>query len=112
VTRSRREAEDEIVTMDDGRTVNQKTGLTTDANDGATDRSQESPNAQAVREGQMSAAQMGDGNIAGTDVQWPPGRIETAGTNVYDVAEVPVPAHLIPDTGSPDTIPETAPDQE
>lgn len=29
---------------------------------------------------QGSAARLGSGNIAGTDVQWPPGRVESAGS--------------------------------
>ncbi len=65
-------------------------GLTPDANDGDTSRDVAfPPNAEAVRRGELSASQMGDGNIEGTDVQWPPGRIEQAGKNVYTTDDVP-----------------------
>ena len=67
-----------------------ETGLTPDANDGDTSRDVAfPPNAEAVRRGELSASQMGDGNIEGTDVQWPPGRVEQAGRNVYAPDDIP-----------------------
>jgi hypothetical protein len=64
-------------------------GITTDANDGDTSRDVEIANAADVRNGLLSASQMSDGNIEGTDVQWPPGRVEQAGRSV-NIADVPV----------------------
>lgn len=71
-------------------TIEKTTGLTTGADDATGFRvDADVPNADKVRTGKMSAAQMGDGNIAGTDVQWPPGRIENAPTARF--GDVPIP---------------------
>lgn len=56
--------------------VEPETGIVTDANDAVDVRGVESENAAAVREGKLSAAQSGEGNVPGSDVQWPPGRVE------------------------------------
>jgi len=61
------------------KSVDKDSGITRNANDADTSRTVDIPNAEAVQKGELSASQMGDGNIAGTDVQWPPGRIESAG---------------------------------
>lgn len=60
------------------KTVHKVTGVTENANDADDSRSLESPDAQKVRDGEVSAAQIGGNNIPGTDIQVPPGIIETA----------------------------------
>lgn len=58
--------------------VDKDSGIVVNANDADDARSIESANAEKVRNGELSAAQMGDNNIPGTDIQMPPGIVETA----------------------------------
>ncbi|MGI8425554.1 MAG: hypothetical protein ACR2M4_02955 [Actinomycetota bacterium] len=58
--------------------IDKETGLTTDANDADDARSIEHPDAQKVRDGKLSATQLGDHAVGDTDVIEPPGYVETA----------------------------------
>lgn len=69
--------------------VDPDTGVTTDANDAEDIRAVEHPDAQDVREGKLSAAQLEGGaaniNPDYPDAQYPPGYVDTAAANRGDV---------------------------
>lgn len=86
----RRSSEDETPSPQ-APNVDPDTGATADANDADDKRSFEHPQAQQVRDGELSAAQMEGGaansNPEFPDAQYPPGFVETAATARAAVTE-------------------------
>lgn len=87
-------------------------GLTPDADDAEDNRGIEHPDAQKVREGEMSAAQLPGGaaniNPDYPDAQYPPGYIDTAAANRGDVLGGVDVSETLPEPGPATTTPQTA----
>lgn len=57
--------------------VDKTTGVTTDANDADDSRGIEHPDAEKVRNGELSATQLSPHAVGNTDIIEPPGYVET-----------------------------------